>query len=153
MSYDHNYMDSMPEDGYHAIRQAAWIVLTLLLIVVVFSANAEAANPMSEANARYAQERAACLNGTSNQDRATCLKEAGAALKEAKAGHLNDAQQDFAANALARCKALPGEQQELCYRRMQGEGLVSGSVRDGGVYRELIVKEKTMPDSKPIQQR
>lgn len=153
MSTDYNYMESMPKDGYHAIRQAAWIVLTVLLVVVVFSANAGAADRAGEANARYAQERAACLNGSSNQDRATCLKEAAAALKEAKAGHLNDSQQDFAANALLRCKALPGDQQELCHRRMRGEGQVSGSVQQGGVLRELTVKEKTIPDSLPIQQR
>ncbi len=152
MPIDHNYMESMPEDGYHHIRQAAWIVLTVLLMVVVFSANAEAANPSSEAQARYAQERAVCLSGQSNQDRATCLKEAAAALKEAKAGKLNDGGQDYAANALQRCNGLPGEQQELCYRRMK-EGSVIGSVQEGGVLRELIVKEKTMPDSKPIQQR
>jgi hypothetical protein len=152
MEIDHNYMESMPDDGYHAIRQAAWIVLTILLMVVVFSVNAEAANPASGANARYQQERAVCLSGASNQDRATCLKEAAAALKEAKAGHLNDGRQDYAANALQRCNGLPGEQQELCYRRMQ-EGSVSGSVQEGGVMRELVVKEKTMPDSKPIQQR
>jgi hypothetical protein len=153
MSTDYNYMESMPDDGYHAIRQAAWIVLTILLVVVVFSINAEAANPAGDANARYQQERAVCLSGASNQDRATCLKEAGAALKEAKAGHLNDGRQDYAANALQRCNSLPGDQQEFCYRRMQGEGKVSGSVQEGGVLRELTVKEKTMPDSKPIQQR
>jgi hypothetical protein len=152
MPIDHNYMESMPDDGYHAIRQAAWIVLTILLLVVVFSANAEAANPASDANARYAHERAICLSGNSSQDRTTCLKEAAAALKEAKAGKLNDRGQDYAANALQRCNGLPGEQQELCHRRMT-EGSVSGSVQEGGVLRELVVKEKKIPDSKPIQQR
>lgn len=153
MSTDYNYMESMPDDGYHAIRQAAWIVLSVLLVVVLFSASTGAAIPASEANARYVQERAACLNGSSNQDRATCLKEAAAARKEAKAGHLNDSQQDFAANALLRCKALPGDQQELCHRRMRGEGQVSGSVQQGGILRELTVFEKTMPDSQPVPQR
>lgn len=153
MSTDYNYMESMPKDGYHAIRQAAWIVLSVLLVVLLFSASTGSANPASEANARYVQERAACLKGSSNQDRATCLKEAAAALKEAKAGHLNDSQQDFAANALLRCKALPADQQELCHRRMRGESQVSGSVQQGGVLRELTVIEKTIPDSKPVPQR
>ncbi len=153
MPIDHDYMNSMPDDGYHAIRQAAWIVLIMLLVVVVFSANANAARGPGDAAARYAQERAACLSGNTNQDRATCLKEAAAAYQEAKAGHLNDGGQDYKANAMQRCNALPGEQHELCQRRMMGEGKVSGSVQDGGVLRELTVKEKTIPDSKPIQQR
>jgi len=39
----------------------------------------------ASAQARYLKERAVCLEGRSNQDRATCLKEAGAALAEAQA--------------------------------------------------------------------
>ena len=35
------------------------------------------------AQSRYQSERAVCLHGLSNQDKATCLKEAGAALAEA----------------------------------------------------------------------
>src|SRR2546426_8157808 len=33
---------------------------------------------------RSQQERAACVNGQSHQDRATCMREAGAALYEAR---------------------------------------------------------------------
>lgn len=146
---EHNYHEfSIPEDGRSAVRQAAWIMLIVLGLVVTLTANA--ATPASEAQARYVQERANCMNGQSNQDRATCLKEAGAALKEAKAGRLQNGQPDYAANALRRCDGLPGEQRELCQRRMQ-EGTVSGSVRDGGVLRELIVIDKKATVSDPVK--
>jgi hypothetical protein len=36
----------------------------------------------ADAQARYQQERAVCLSGQSNQDRATCLREADAALAD-----------------------------------------------------------------------
>ncbi len=39
----------------------------------------------ADAQAKYQRERAACMNGqTTNEDRATCLREAGAALAEAR---------------------------------------------------------------------
>ncbi len=150
MNDDHNYHEfSIPEDGRGAVRQAAWIMLIVLCLVVTLTANA--ATPAAEAQARYVQERAACMNGQSNQDRATCLKEAGAALKEAKAGRLQHGQPDYAANAMRRCDGLPGDQRDLCQRRMQGEGKVSGSVRDGGVLRELTVIDKKAQVSDPVQ--
>jgi cytochrome c1 len=145
---DHNYVFSIPEESRTAIRHAAWIMLTVLGLVVALTANA--ANPASDAQARYAQERAACFNGQSNQDRATCLKEAGAALQEARAGHLADRQQDYAANAMRRCEALPGDQRDMCERRVNGEGTVTGSVREGGVFHELTVVDKPAQMSDPV---
>lgn len=53
---------------------------------------AMAAGNSSDANARYQAERAVCDSGQSNQDRATCLKEAGAAQAESRMGRLNDDQ-------------------------------------------------------------
>ena len=38
----------------------------------------------ADAQARYQQDRAACMSGQSNQDHATCLREAGAALAQAR---------------------------------------------------------------------
>jgi hypothetical protein len=120
-----------------AIKQAAWVLFIVTSSLVMITASA--ANEDREEVARYQQERATCLNGHSSQDRATCLKEAGAALKEAKAGHLDNRQNAYAENALLRCKALPAEQREFCQRRMHGEGTTSGSVSDGGLSRELTV--------------
>jgi hypothetical protein len=73
----------------------------------------------------------------SRPDRATCLREAGAALQEAKRGRSGDAQGAYERNRLLRCDRLAAEEREDCLRRMRGEGTVSGSVESGGIYREL----------------
>jgi hypothetical protein len=98
---------------------------------------AAAGSELSEARARYQQERAACNSVQSREDRATCLREAGAALQEAKRGRSGDGQSSYEQNRLIRCERLPAGEREDCQRRMRGEGSVSGSVEGGGVYREL----------------
>ena len=100
---------------------------------------AAAGGKLSDAQAQYKQDRAACISGQSYQDRATCLREAGAALQEAKRGRLGDAdvQGSYEQNRLLRCDRLPAGDREDCLRRMRGEGTVSGSVEAGGVLREL----------------
>jgi hypothetical protein len=99
---------------------------------------AAAADPVrpSGAEARYQQERAACESGQSQQDRATCLREAGAALHEARQGRLVDGPAQYQQNELARCSYLPPEERSACHARMQGQGTTSGSVAAGGIYRE-----------------
>ncbi len=88
------------------------------------------------AQARYRSERAACLEGRTSQDRATCLREAGAALQEARQGHLKDDSAAFYRNSITRCDPLPPDDKQDCIRRMNGEGIVRGSVEEGGIYRE-----------------
>jgi hypothetical protein len=84
-----------------------------------------------------AQERQNCMDGKTNQDRATCLREAGAAKQEAGRGNLRDTG-DYSKNASKRCDTLPPDQKADCERRSMGEGSVSGSVGSGGVVRELV---------------
>ena len=96
-----------------------------------------AGGELAEAQARYKQDRAACLSGQSQQDRASCLREAGAALQAAKRGRLDEGQGAYERNQLLRCDRLAGEDRDDCLRRMRGEGTVSGSVEGGGLYREL----------------
>jgi hypothetical protein len=98
---------------------------------------AAAAANISEAQARYRQERATCMSGQSHQDRATCLREAGAALQEAKRGRLDNGQSPYEQSRLMRCEVHPAGDREDCLRRMRGEGTISGSVESGGIYREL----------------
>jgi len=100
-------------------------------------ATTAAASGQSEALARFRQERAACMDGTSHQDRATCLKEAGAALHEARRGRLDDATKSYERNRLVRCNGVAPADREDCLRRMRGDGTVGGSVERGGIYREL----------------
>lgn len=94
---------------------------------------------LPEAQTIYQADRAACLSGQTNQDRATCLREAGAALQEARRGTLDDGEARFEHNRLLRCERQPAEDRQYCVRRMNGEGFTSGSVEGGGIYRELVV--------------
>ena len=98
---------------------------------------AAAGGNLSEIQARYQQDRAACMSGQSHQDRATCLREAGAALQEAKRGRIGDGQSSYEQNQRIRCDRLQAGDRDDCLRRMRGEGTVSGSVESGGIYREL----------------
>jgi hypothetical protein len=111
--------------------------------VLLLVAGAALAAPLSEAQQRYRQERAACMSGASNQDRATCLKEAGAALQEARRGGLSDG--DLARNRMARCAGLPAQDRDDCAMRMEGQGSTTGSARQGGILREL---ERPVPARK-----
>lgn len=103
---------------------------------LMLAAGAASAAKVSEAQVRYQQERAVCMSGTSNQDRATCLKEAAAALQEAKREGLatsGDSRQKQ--NSLNRCNALPAQDREDCVVRIE-QGKTSGSAQQGGILRE-----------------
>ena len=89
----------------------------------------------SEAQVRYQQERAACMRGTSNQDRATCLKEAVAAYQEARKGALAGSEGALAQNRTARCTALPQPERDECLQRMQA-GTSTGTAREGAILRQ-----------------
>jgi hypothetical protein len=89
----------------------------------------------TDAQARYKEERARCMSGQSHQDRATCLREAGAALQESRRGGLSTSG-DLQANALARCNAQPAADRDACRMRIEGQASVQGSVEGGGVIRE-----------------
>ena len=126
--------------GSPRFRGAAFCGLGALL----FAGSAFAADTPQSA---YQRERAACMSGQSHQDRATCLKEAGAALVEAKRGGLTGA----GPNATQRCEALTGDEYTACVARMKGAGVVKGSVEGGGVYRELTTREVLPAGSPPPQ--
>ena len=94
---------------------------------------------LSEAQQQYKRERAHCLSGQSHQDRATCLREAGAAYQEARRGLLNGsgASSDFSRNATARCEAQPPADRQACVQRIMGAGTAEGSVEGGGIIRQV----------------
>jgi hypothetical protein len=126
-----------PPNGHQAMRLYA-LTLAAAVALLVAATAAEAGAKLSPAQQRYQQERAVCLSGQSNQDRATCLKEAGAALYEARRGGLDTGDaRDLGQNRMIRCNALPAQDREDCARRMQGEGVTTGSAQQGGVLREL----------------
>jgi hypothetical protein len=103
----------------------------------------------SEAQARYQQDRAACNSGQTGQDRATCLKEAGAAQAEARRGNLDEERnrRELSRNRMDRCNALTGDERSDCVARMRGEGTVEGSVSGGGILREKVTIVPGTPDT------
>lgn len=123
--------------------------LSVLALLVSIGFAAHAAPAAQSADAAFRQEVARCNSGQSQQDRATCLKEARNAHAEALRGRLDNRQQaNHEANALARCDRLPPADKPDCIARMKGQGTVSGSVEAGGIYRELTtVVPADQPDA------
>lgn len=83
----------------------------------------------------YRSEVQACLSGQAQQPRETCLEEARNALAEARRNSLSHGQENYTANALARCHPLSGEEKAACEARVMGFGNASGSVGGGGLLR------------------
>jgi hypothetical protein len=102
---------------------------------LVMFASLATAETKTEMQSRYKDERAACHSA---EDRQACLREAGAALREARTGKL-DAGENFEQHKIARCASHNSEDRDYCLRRMTGEGTVTGSIEGGGVMRELRV--------------
>ncbi|HSW04633.1 hypothetical protein [Aquabacterium sp.] len=89
----------------------------------------------------YREDRANCLAGRTHQDRATCLREAGAALVEARRGGLDSGDaRTLERNALLRCQRQSVEDRPDCERLARGEGQTSGSVEGGGVIKEIVTR-------------
>lgn len=124
-----------------SLRSGSRFIASVLLGMASASALAASTGVASEIQARYEQDRAKCLSGKSNQDQATCLKEAGAARDAANQGQLNDGDAKYKRNATARCDALSGDEATDCLARMKGKGTTSGSVEAGGIYRETVTTE------------
>lgn len=69
-------------------------------------------------------------------------RESAAARAEARRGTLavGDPAQ-WQANALLRCQRHPaGDERAACERMVRGEGTQSGSVEEGGIFRELVTR-------------
>ena len=139
------------------LRAGSLCAISAVLSVGAAAAMAVAETPAADIQMRYQQERAKCLEGSSNQDRATCLKEAGAARDEARKGQLNDGDAKYRSNARDRCNALTGDEARDCLARMKGKGTsnttntnttntTSGSAQSGGILRETVTRE-----TKPVE--
>ena len=122
--------------------------LTLLTVATALAgafagATVFAGEPVAtdDAKALYLKEKARCETGQTSQDKATCLREAGAALDEKKKGKLDNSGSPVA-NATDRCNVLPAKDKADCLARIVGplspnqRVTVSGSVEGGGVIRE-----------------
>lgn len=75
------------------------------------------------------------------QDKAACVREAGAAKQEAARGGLTtNGPGGNQANAMERCQSLPAADKADCEARIRGaaNSSTSGSVMGGGVIRETV---------------
>lgn len=129
-------------------KRLPWWCSALALAALLPAAGANAAGKTDAADrlARYQQDRAVCTSGKSNQDRATCLREASASYAEAQRGGLGDGSLPYASNARERCNRLPEADRLDCVARMQGQGSSTGTAASGGIYRELTTREVTPPN-------
>jgi hypothetical protein len=108
-----------------------------LLAVTAATAQVATGNTGIDATGSYQHEVQSCLTGRTQQDQATCLREARNAQADKKRGRLESADGQFQANAASRCDVLAGEDKAACQARMMGYGSTSGSVAGGGVLREV----------------
>ncbi|HEY2558687.1 MAG TPA: hypothetical protein VGI48_03150 [Caldimonas sp.] len=98
----------------------------------------------------YLKERADCEAGRTAEDRATCLKEAGAAAEERKRNRL-DNNGSLRQNAIERCNVVPAKDKADCLARIEGPSApnqkttTSGSVAGGGVIRETTTTTTGQP--------
>lgn len=139
---------SLLRKGAHLLLIAAGGATLCVAANLAQAAGTGASN--KDIDAAYRRERASCMDGSSNEDRATCLKEAGAARDEARRGQLTDDRDAERQNAVARCNALPEADRGDCVRRVRGDGTVSGSVGAGGIFRETVTTVPASPsDSGP----
>jgi hypothetical protein len=105
-------------------------------------------------NAQYQREVARCKSGQTNEDPATCLKEAGAARQQAMQGGLDNqpgVNQDYSQNALDRCKLVPADQRKDCMALMQDPSQTEGSVGSGGVLRTYEYQVPVQPSQTDYQ--
>ncbi|WP_295981548.1 hypothetical protein [uncultured Variovorax sp.] len=112
---------------------------------IVFGAQTAGAQAPGS-DARMQKERATC-DGV-QQDRAACLREAGAARQEASRGGLSSpSSAREQVNSLARCSELPAAEQPDCEARIKGGARTTteGSVMGGGVIRETVTPLPPQP--------
>jgi hypothetical protein len=117
-------------------------------------AHAADATTAPAAKSTYVKERADCEAGRTAQDRATCLKEAGAAQEESKRNRLDTAGSPRQ-NAIERCNVLPAKDKADCLARIEGPSqanqktTTSGSVAGGGIIRETTTTTTGQPTIVP----
>lgn len=85
----------------------------------------------------YQQELAWCKANTSGEELTACLKSSAATQAEKRRGIPDNNGTDFKANALQRCAVLTGEYRAACEARVAGLGEASGSVRGGGILKQI----------------
>ena len=117
-------------------KGAAGFVFSALLAMSA-TAQIAAGTTGIDATGNAQSEMAACNNGKTQQDRATCLIEVKNANAAKRAGKVDNAGGQFQANAMQRCNVLPSQDRIACEARVAGYGNPQGSVAGGGVITEI----------------
>lgn len=121
----------------HSRKSLMSFGVAALLAVTAATAQVATGTTGIDASGSYQQEVNACMTGKTQQDQATCLREARNAQADKKRGVLDNSGAQFEANATARCDVLQGEEAAACQARAMGYGSTTGSVAAGGVLREV----------------
>ena len=126
-----------------------FVLVTAFALVSAVTTPALAADPAAKPATTYQKERADCESGKTAEDRATCLREAGAAKVERHRDGLTPAARQA---AVERCKGLSVKDESDCVARIDGPSkpnqtvTTSGSVAGGGILRET----RTVTTGKPV---
>ncbi|QHE88192.1 hypothetical protein [Hydrogenophaga sp. BPS33] len=132
-----------------SVHSRTWLA-TAVFAVCLPAAWAVTPSEKAAIEAAYKSDRAACQALSPNQDRTSCLRDAGAHRAQAlRQGLRGPTAAELERNALQRCKAHPPADQARCERMARGEGQVSGSVAAGGTIRELVTQEPLPPMPAP----
>jgi hypothetical protein len=124
--------------------------LAVGIAAAIVSGSAYAGDAASAAKSTYLKERADCEAGRTAEDRATCLKEAGAAQVERKRNSLDNTG-SLRQNAIDRCNLVATKDKADCLARIEGpmqpnqRTTTSGSVAGGGVIRETTTTTTGQP--------
>ena len=129
---------------------AGLIVVGAAATYAAAPAHAADAAASAAAKSTYLKERADCEAGRTAEDRATCLKEAGAAQQERKRNQLDNAG-SMRQNAIERCNVVAPKDKADCLARIEGPNkpnqttTTSGSVAGGGIIRETTTTTTGQP--------
>lgn len=114
-------------------------IFTAAAALATSQAGAQSSNT-AEAQQRYKADVERCRSGQTSQDQQTCLREAGAALQEARRNRLVTGSPSFNENQRARCDRLSGAERDDCMSLMSDpNAVVHGSIEGGGVIRETTI--------------
>lgn len=120
---------------------SARLLLCAFALGACSAVNAASVSTSADAKARYESDVARCKAGQTNQDEATCIREAGAALEEANRNRLTNNDSNYAQNQTDRCHKLPVNEQSDCLKQMSGaDTQTQGSINAGGVLRETKIE-------------
>ena len=115
------------------------IVGTITAATFCMTAYAATSNNNAHIQAQYKADQVACMNGKSSEPRATCLEEARAAMAAAKGEKLDsENEEQLQRNRISRCQLQPKNDRDDCMRRMDGNGIQSGSTEQGGIMHEEV---------------